>query len=397
MLTRWHSSPSATLAGGRQPTALVVDRIYPRADRDSGSLSILSHVRLLAELGFRVVFVAVKEFASAPPGRAALEAAGVTCAGAERYASIEALLEAEGRGIAVCVLCRVGAGGRYIEAVPRACPAAKVIFNPVDLHWLRFQRAAELVGDPAAMKRAVALKRRELALVRQSDASVVVSDVEKRILEDAVAGARVWHLPLIRECAGRAAPFESRSGIGFIGNFGHAPNVDAVRHFLSTIWPLVRKRLPRVRLFIVGPSLPEEFQGRNDGVDAIGHVPDLAPVLARMRLTVAPLRYGAGAKGKVVSSLAHGVPCVVSEIGAEGMELVDGRHVLIGCDPGHFADQIVRLHEDAALWRSLSDAGLALVESRHSFAAGRARMQAMLQSLGLDCDAVVTPAPPGAG
>ena len=365
-----------------KPLVLVIDRAYPQTDRSSGALSIVSHIRIFTDLGYRVVFIARNPLAESTVYREQLEALGVSCVGPERAASVDELLEREGATFAICFLTGVRLGGSFYEKARSQCSSAKIIFNLGDLHYLRSGRQAKLLGDESRIMHIAKTKERELELVQKVDASVVVSSVEKRILDDAVPGARIFHMPLIRESPGRAGPFRGRSGIGFMGAFFWSPNTDAVRYFLVEIWPLVRARLPNAQFFIIGADMPEEFAKLSvPGVVSIGYVPDLAEPLARLRLTVAPLRFGAGAKGKVVSSLGHGVPAVLSEIAAEGMDLVDGKHVLIGRDPAHFAEQIVRLHEDEALWNALSESGLARVQKHHSFKAGRARMRKLLAEI----------------
>ena len=112
--------------------------------------------------------------------------------------------------------------------------------------------------------------------------------------------------------------------MGFVGSFGHLPNVDAVKFLVGEVWPIALRELPECELTIVGTGLPPGALGTTAGVRYLGHVPDLAPWFEGLRATIAPLRYGAGAKGKIVSSLAHGVQCVATEVAVEGMGLAEG-------------------------------------------------------------------------
>jgi glycosyltransferase involved in cell wall biosynthesis len=98
---------------------------------------------------------------------------------------------------------------------------------------------------------------------------------------------------------------------------------------------------------------------------------------------VAPLRYGAGIKGKVVFSLGRGVPCVASPCAAEGMSVRDGSEMLIADDPERFADAVVRLYTDAQLWQAISQAGVSFVRANYSAAAGREHVRAILARSGL--------------
>jgi glycosyltransferase involved in cell wall biosynthesis len=162
-------------------------------------------------------------------------------------------------------------------------------------------------------------------------------------------------------------PFAERRGIVFIANFQHPPNCDALEDYLQNVHPLVRQRLPDVLLTVIGPHVPPHLQRLGEGsVEFTGSVPDIRPRFASARLSVAPLRYGAGIKGKVCTSLAFGVPAVTTTIGAEGMDLTNGNDILIADDPQAFADGVVALHSDERLWSRLAQAGPASIGAQFS-------------------------------
>ena len=118
---------------------------------------------------------------------------------------------------------------------------------------------------------------------------------------------------------------------------------------------------------MVGSKLPDEFRDlRVPGIHPVGFVPALADILHRLRCTVVPLRYGAGIKGKVLESFAHGLPCVMTSIAAEGLELPEDLAWLVTDDPVEFAGKVARLHEDEAFNRALANAGLAYIAARHA-------------------------------
>lgn len=113
----------------------------------------------------------------------------------------------------------------------------------------------------------------------------------------------------------------------------------------------------------------------------VGHVPDLGRQFEKLRITVAPLRYGAGAKGKVASSLSYGVPCVVTPVAAEGMGLVHGETVMVASDPRQFASYVLHLYDDEDMWNRMSDRATDHMRSRHSLAAGVEHIEAILQTM----------------
>src|SRR5205823_7514884 len=120
--------------------------------------------------------------------------------------------------------------------------------------------------------------------------------------------------------------------------------------YVSEIWPIVRARLPDVSMFLIGSRMPEVITAlAGDGVEPLGHVRDLEHYLDRCRVSVAPLRFGAGVKGKIGTAQARGVPVVATTLAIEGMHLEDGRDVLLADSAASFADAIVRLYCDAVL------------------------------------------------
>jgi hypothetical protein len=156
----------------------------------------------------------------------------------------------------------------------------------------------------------------------------------------------------------------------FVGGFQHTPNVDAMEFFLDDVLPRILTRLPEIVVHIVGSNLPVSLQQRSGpNVRIHGHLPDIRPLYAQVRVALAPLRYGAGVKGKINQSMAHGVPVVATTIAGEGMYLVPNQDVLLADTAAEFADAVVRLHEDEVLWQTLARGGQENVTRHFSFAA----------------------------
>jgi glycosyltransferase involved in cell wall biosynthesis len=237
----------------------------------------------------------------------------------------------------------------------------------VDLHHVREAREAELRGDRRLGRRAAATRKRELALAALADTTWVVSPVERGLLLPALPGADVRVVSNIIEDDTAGAPFEQRHGLLFVGGLRHPPNRDAAEWLVSDIFPRVRAELPEVELHLVGdPGHGAAALPVSAGVVAHGHVPDLAPLLDGCRIAVAPLRFGAGVKGKINLSQAHGQPVVATACAVEGMHLQDGEDVLVADDAAGFAARIVRLYRDADLWRTLAENGRANVRRHFS-------------------------------
>jgi glycosyltransferase involved in cell wall biosynthesis len=153
----------------------------------------------------------------------------------------------------------------------------------------------------------------------------------------------------------------------FVGGYRHPPNVDAVLYYCREIVPRLRQILPEATSYVIGSNPPAtltELQG--DGVEIVGYVPDIDTWFDRCRLSVSPLRYGAGVKGKINHSMSRGVPVVATPTSVEGMHLVEGEEVIVGDSPEAFAQAIAQVYRDEALWKRLSANGLANVRRHFS-------------------------------
>ena len=281
-------------------------------------------------------------------------------------------------------MSRVDVASQVIDAVRRHCPRARRVFDTVDLHFLREARRAEVTGERHAAH-AERLKAKELAVARACNVTLVVSPAERDLLAREAPDVAVDVLSLIVTADRTETPFAERSGILFIGNFQHPPNCDALEDYLRNIHPAVRERLPHVVFTVIGAHVPPHLERLgDDGVQFAGPVADIRPHFAAARLSVAPLRYGAGIKGKINTSLAFGVPVVTTTVGAEGMELHHADNILIADAPEAFAEAVVALHSDAALWTRLSANGLRAVTTQFSVANAE---RALARVLGLRGDA----------
>ena len=367
----------------RRGVALVVDHHWPMPDRDSGSVDIVNLVQALTDLGFDTILAASREHGGPQPARERLVAQGVRCLAPEDTDSVEAFIQTCGSSFALCVMCRVYCGGEFFEQLRLHAPQARIVFNSIDLHYLREERRAQILQDEDLFEQVQQLRAREEHLVRNSDATLVVSTVERDLLAAAMPSSLVVHMPLARELKPPRQGFAERSGIGFIGGFAHAPNIDAVRYFLEDIWPRVQEELPGCVFSIVGADAPEDLAAGSSNVDVLGHLQDIDPWFESVRVTVAPLRYGAGAKGKVASSLARGVPCIATSLASEGMALTEHKAIAVQDSPADFAKAIVDTYTHEGPWRTMSLAGLDYVNKMLSPDRWQQRLDATLRLLGV--------------
>ncbi len=258
------------------------------------------------------------------------------------------------------------------------------MFAPADLHFLRESREAALLGgrpEAAGRRRA---RARELACVRAADATLLLSDYELALLASENDPAKLHLLRWIVEPAPPGPEFSSRDGLLFVGSFAHRPNVDAVRWYVEAVLPTLRRLRPGLVLHVAGADPPPEVAGlAGPEIVVHGWVGDLPGLLDRVRLSLAPLRYGAGFKGKVATSLAHGVPVVGTPIAFEGTGLEEGDGVAIARAPDAFARVVARLHDNPPGWEALSRRATERVRALYSPASAAAVYRRLLGSLEL--------------
>jgi GT2 family glycosyltransferase/glycosyltransferase involved in cell wall biosynthesis len=386
---RWRDALPRQPASGTRPElarehrirgrVLIVDACTPEPDKDSGSVRMVNLMRLLVADGWKVSFLPENR-QYLPRYTAALQQLGVEALYLPWIADVPGWFAEHGPDLDVVILSRHYVASAFLPLVEAYAPKARRIFDTVDLHYLREERAAAVAGDDPEMRRLAAeTKRAELGLIRACDLTLVVSPVEQALLNTEAPGSRVEVLSNVHEVAGRSHGYAERRDLWFVGGFQHPPNVDAVHWFVSEVWPRVAAELAGARFHVVGSKMPEAMRAlAGTGVEIHGHVEDLSPFLDGCRLSVAPLRYGAGVKGKVNQAMAHGQPVVATPMAVEGMHLLDGEEVLVADTPAAFADAVVRLYRDEVLWERLSLAGTENVARHFSFDAARAALARVL-------------------
>ena len=358
---------------------LVIDHTVPRDDQDAGSMRMTALLGLLGELGHAVTLLP-NDPTPAEPYTEDLQQGGVEVL--HGLASPFGYLGTHLRDFDVAIVSRAAVGLEYLPWLATHPGAPPIVFDTVDLHHLRERRQAELDGDPGLARLAAVRRATELYLADLSDMVWAVSTYEADLLRRERPGIRVGVVPTVHAVRPAVPPLDRRADLMFIGGFRHPPNTDAVLHFAARVLPLVHRELPEARFVVVGSNVPPEVaQLASARIRVLGWVRDVDPVFAATRVFVAPLRFGAGIKGKIGQALAHGVPVVTTSIGAEGLGLVDGEHALIADTPEAFAAAVVRLYRNPALWQRLSEAGRRHVDRSFGPAAVRERLRRLLDEL----------------
>lgn len=355
--------------------ALVCSYSAPAPDRDSGSQRMMDFIEFLCEAGWHVEFLATN-FTDQPQARI-LRQRGISVHSAEMLDE----LPAEGRfDLVLAAFWPVAE--LVTPIVRRRSPSTRVLVDSVDLHFLRTGR--RLFGDDAASGGRLldddfgAQMIGELNCYAAADLVLTVSAKEAGKLED-LLGQRtlVACAPDCEELPASQVPFADRRGMLTVGSYQHPPNVQAVEYLCREILPLVSPELLAEHpVYVVGNALDERVRryGTNlPNVRMVGWVPTVTGYFERSRISVVPLRYGAGTKRKMVQALMSGTPTVSTSIGAEGMNLRHEEHVLVADTPQAFADSIERLISDETLWTRLARNGRAHVLQGHSRDFAKAR------------------------
>jgi glycosyltransferase involved in cell wall biosynthesis len=216
----------------------------------------------------------------------------------------------------------------------------------------------------------------EYDLIRQADETWVTSSVEQKLLQEKWPEKSIQLVSNIVDIPGSSTPFELRRDFLFIGGFQHTPNTDAVLFFLKKIYPTVKARLDQAKFYIIGDKPPPEVVAlAGENIVITGLQRDVRPFFESVRLSIAPLRFGAGVKGKINQSMAWGVPVVATSVAVEGMELIFGEDVLVADEPEEFARALVMLYESHELWNRLSQNGIRKTRELYSVEAAHEKLK----------------------
>ncbi|MGZ3712382.1 MAG: glycosyltransferase, partial [Bdellovibrionota bacterium] len=274
---------------------------------------------------------------------------------------------------------------QYIGDIRRFQPGAKVICDSVDLHFRRLARQCNYLEQgvrylvnfkhekkstsEAAHRQKVTdhrnyadhVRENELAAYAKCDAVVAVSEDDRQEMARYLPNLPLLFIPNIHrqqeKATNKDTPFAERKGCVFVGNFDHNPNVSASIYLKHEVAPFLENT--DIHFQIVGSNPPKivrtlgQFGPAKERFHVTGYVPDTAPYLARARVSVAPILFGAGMNGKIGEAMAAGVPVVTTSLGALGMGLTNGENCLVADDPEGFANAIRALHEDKALWEKI--------------------------------------------
>lgn len=402
---------SLRLAG--QNRLLFIDENIPGTDRDSGSVRTLNMLRILLELGFQVSFHAVssRDEQQRYENTARFYGVHVLPVGKNIVFQHKGTCMYE-----VIIVSRFNIYESVVRHIVESCPHAKVVFDTVDVHFLRNARLALtskqlwnfdhttgaqvlkwLLSDSVAAKQLALARDREVHLMNRSNVTLVVSSTEAKLLERLAPGVNVRVVSNIHDVdTSRQTPLgcQQRKGLLFVGNFNHFPNQQAVDALVHDVIPALSEQLDPsllqgMTLHVVGTASSSARipAGRQSKVKIKVHgwmsELELRLLYRSVKVVVAPLMSGAGVKGKLNQAMMYGVPVVATPIAAEGMHLVDGVDVMLATTPGQFVDKLLRLYTNCTLWDAVVKGGFSNIQEHFSMQTAAKQLKDIMSQLGI--------------
>jgi hypothetical protein len=363
---------------------LVIDWALPNPERDAASVTQTELLKIFSELGHQVYFLPTNLLRD-PNSESLLEDIGIKVISYPMLLSVESWLELNAKFFGQIWLFRGPVSYPYIDTIMSNSPLSRIVFYTVDLHYLRELREAKLQESSTGIENALKTKKLELELISKCDATIVLSKKEIDVLRESINVDKVHHISLIFEQLPlRTGTWANRKNLLFIGSFDHSPNWDGLKWFLESSYPTLKRLLPEIEINIVGPNPPSELIAIGDADQSIhvhGQVVDISGFLENSRISIAPLLYGAGVKGKVGQSLMNGLPVVATSIATEGMELVPNRDIIVADESIDFAESVFKLYNDELLWENVSHEGWKAANELFSAVSAKTKIEKLISGL----------------
>ena len=363
---------------------LVMEPTLLTPDKDAGSVTTFNILMLLREMDFQVTFIPEDNLLYQEKYAKLLQKVGVEVLYRPFINSVESHLKEFGGRYDLAFLFRQQVVERHIDDVKKYCPQAKTLYYTHDLHHLRMMREAELLKDDGKKADAEVMKARELKAISEVDSTILVSSAELELLKSSIPNNQLEVLPLVYGVSGTEVGYENRKDLVFLGGGHHPPNRDAVNFFCTEVMPRLLEDLPEVRLHVVGGNHSDDIlQLASRSVVIHGFVEDLSGLLDKMKVAIAPMRFGAGMKGKVCSTLGAGLPNVLTSIAAEGLGIENMQNSMIADTADEMVIAILNLYNNQKLWEIISSSGIKHIDKLNGAYSSHQKLKAILHTLNI--------------
>lgn len=348
---------------------LMIDHYVPQYDKDAGSRTVFQYLRMFVHKGYHVKFIG-DNFYRHEPYTTTLQQMGIEVLYGPYYANHwKEWVQENSEFIDYVFLNRPHIAVNYIDYI-REHTKAKIIYYGHDLHFLREMRQYELTKDKKVLETSEDWKQKELTLMRKADVVYYPSYVEVQEIArvDASIRAKAITAYIFENVVSEQYCFDKRKDIMFVGGFTHTPNIDAVLWFAKEILPRLLTKLPDITLYIIGSNAPLEIQNlANTNIVVKGFVSDeeLEQFYHNCRISVVPLRFGAGIKGKVIEAMRYGMPVLTTLTGAEGIKGAE-KILSIEDDAQTMAEKLAQLYNDETELKRMSMESVAYIQTHFS-------------------------------
>jgi len=328
---------------------LVIDRYVPHYDKDAGSRTIYLYIKLFVKLNMKVIFLGENVFPD-QPYTFVLQQLGVEVLYGDYYLyNWRNWLRNNGEFLDFILTCRSNVSIKYIDYL-KVFTTAKIIYFNEDMQDLRLRREYEVKKDKSLLKSAKEIEKNERIMFNKADILFVVGTFEEKILKEKFPSKKIFNIPVYyyeRNDMVSILPNE-RKNLLFVGGFKHSPNEDAVLWFYAHSFKQILNKFPDIIWYIVGSNPTEKVLSiQNKHIIVTGYITDdvLMNYYQNCRIFIAPLRYGAGVKGKIIEASYYKIPIITSSIGAEGLSLKENSFLINPTD-NTFTQAVINLYED---------------------------------------------------
>ena len=332
---------------------LYIDHYIPEYDKDAGSLLVYYLLSSLSYMDHKVTFWP-DNLNKTEPYATNLQQKGVEVI--YNHNNFQSFIKKHGNDFQICITTRAHIAPKYIELLKKHAPECKIIYDTVDLHFIREFREASLKQDSSKHLLAQKTKDLELEIFQKSDIVITKSLEEAHFLLNEDPQLNVSIIPTFDLPPKEFPPYEERKDLLFLGGFQHPPNVDSLEYLIKDLFPKIREKIPDVQLYVIGSNPTQEIIdmcSKVEGTIFLGYVKEIDPYLKKCRLLLAPLRFGAGVKGKITQSLAYGLVVITTPVGSEGISNENNK-LLISNSNNEFVDNSISIYNDKELWTALS-------------------------------------------
>lgn len=351
-------------------TLLIIGIVWPEPKSSAAGGRMLQLITIFKELNYKIVFASASQESefSFPLSHIGIEKVNILL----NDDSFDDFIS--GLNPNIVLFDRFMIEEQFGWRVSKSCPNALKILDTEDLHSLRLARQkafkenkefeeSDLLSDTA---------KREIASILRCDVSLMVSEFEISLLkkEFKIDESLLFYLPIFAEKSENQIAFDNRNDFVFIGNFLHEPNWNSVLYLKETIWPLIHKQLPDAKLKIYGAYPSQKvLQLHNPKTNFLieGRAENASEVISTAKIMLAPIRFGAGIKGKLLEAMQYGTPSITTSIGAESMrDELPWNGFIEEDNPQEFANKAVHLYTDKNLWNKSQQNGFEILKNKFS-------------------------------